>query len=86
MLQPVISPTPPTAPTVALVAPRPVAQEQPNAAARNITARAVSANDETDDTREDTQDGHNARVDGERQTTPFRRKTGARGENLDIFV
>jgi hypothetical protein len=86
MLPPITSPIPPTAPTTVVVAPRPPAQEPLNGAARNITARAVTASDEADETQEDSENARNQRVDGKRQSSSFRRSFGFLGQHVDLLV
>lgn len=86
MLPPVTSPVPPTAPTTVLVAPRPAAQEPTNGGARNITARAVEAGDESDETQEDSENGRTQRVDGKRRSSSFRRSFGFLGQYVDLLV
>jgi len=85
MLPPISTAAPPTAPTTMLVAPRPTTQE-PNNGPRNITARAVTASDDTDETQEDSENGRNQRVDGKRQSSSFRRSFGYLGRYLDIWA
>lgn len=86
MLPPITSPIPTTAPTTVVVAPRPATQEPVNGGARNITARAVSANDESDETQEDSENGRNQRVEGKRQSSSFRRSFGFLGQYVDLLV
>lgn len=87
MLQPVISPTPPTALNPGLIAPRPPTQQQTNATSRNVTASPVNRTDEADESQEDSQEAFNERVTGERAVAGFFRSGSLdRGTNLDILV
>ncbi|NQW08441.1 MAG: hypothetical protein HQ481_00970 [Alphaproteobacteria bacterium] len=87
MLQPLISPTPPTAVNPGLITPRPPTQQQTNATSRNVSASPVTRTDEAEDALEDNQESHNERVTGQRSVTGFFRSGSShRGINLDIFV
>ncbi|EDP62774.1 hypothetical protein BAL199_10472 [alpha proteobacterium BAL199] len=86
MLPPIISPSPPTAPTSVVVAPRPTTQEPTNGTTRNITARAVAASDESEEAQEDSENARTQRVDGKRQSSSFRRSFGFLGNYVDLLV
>lgn len=86
MLPPIISPSPPTAPTSVVVAPRPTTQEPTNGTSRNITARAVAASDESEEALEDSENARTQRVEGKRQSSSFRRSFGFLGNYVDLLV
>ena len=86
MLPPIISPSPPTAPTSVVVAQRPTTQEPTNGTTRNITARAVAASDESEEAQEDSENARTQRVDGKRQSSSFRRSFGFLGNYVDLLV
>ncbi|GHD39162.1 hypothetical protein GCM10017083_00700 [Thalassobaculum fulvum] len=86
MLPPITSPIPTTSPTPVVVAPRPATQEPGNGRVRNITARAVDANDEADAAEEDNEHARNQRVEGKRQSSAFRRSFGFLGQYVDLLV
>lgn len=86
MLPPITNPIPTTAPTPVVVAPRPATQEPTNGRVRNITARAVSGQNDTEATEEDNENAREQRVDGKRQSSSFHRSFGFLGQYIDLLV
>ena len=86
MLPPITSPIPTTSPTPVVVAPRPATQEPGNGRVRNITARAVSGQDDTEAAEEDNENARQQRVEGKRQSSSFDRSFGFLGQYVDLLV
>ena len=89
MLQPIITPTTTTpVPNAAMIAPRPVQQEQQSSSVRNLTANPVRQTSESEEAGADSEEDRLQRIEGERQAGAFARsgRSNGRGELLDIIV